>query len=98
MSPEIVKNRQPFDGYAIDLWALGPILFLMVTGFPPWERAIPTDQRFNYFSNGYLTQTIQGWNLGLDPDLVDLMQRMFWRDPRMRLSLEQVRSHPWVNR
>jgi len=95
MSPEIVRNRT-FDGYAIDLWALGPILFLMVTGFPPWERAIDTDQRFNYFANGYLQQTIQGWNLGLDPDLLDLLQRMFWRDPRMRLSLEQVREHPWV--
>jgi len=95
MSPEIVRN-DIFDGYAVDLWALGPILFLMVTGFPPWERAIATDQRFTYFSTGFLQQIIEGWNLGLDPDLLDLLQRMFWRDPRMRLSLEQVREHPWV--
>lgn len=42
---EIMKNRDPFDGHAIDMWAVGVILFLMLTGFPPWERACRTDER-----------------------------------------------------
>ena len=95
MSPEIVRN-DIFDGYAVDLWALGPILFLMVTGFRPWERAITTNEAFIHISNGHLEQVVQIWNLVLDPDLLDLLQGMFRRDPRMRLSLEQVREHPWV--
>jgi serine/threonine protein kinase len=37
MSPEVCKNQMPFDGPAVDLWATGVILFLMLTGFPPWE-------------------------------------------------------------
>jgi serine/threonine protein kinase len=32
MSPEIYENKQPFDGFAVDLWAAGVILFLMMTG------------------------------------------------------------------
>jgi serine/threonine protein kinase len=46
MSPEIYKNATPFDGFAVDMWAAGVILFLMVTGFPPWDRACNTDERF----------------------------------------------------
>ena len=42
---EIMKNRDPFDGHAVDMWAVGVILFLMLTGFPPWERACRTDER-----------------------------------------------------
>ena len=32
MSPEIHENKQPFDGFAVDMWAAGVILFLMMTG------------------------------------------------------------------
>merc|ERR1711971_56514 len=37
MSPEIYRNEEPFDGFAVDMWAAGVILFLMLTGFPPWD-------------------------------------------------------------
>ena len=29
---------------------------------------------------------------------MDLLQGMFWSDPRRRLSLEQVKAHPWMER
>ena len=32
MSPEIHENKEPFDGFAVDMWAAGVILFLMMTG------------------------------------------------------------------
>jgi len=96
MSPEIYKNREPFDGYTVDMWAAGVILFLMVTGFPPWERACQTDERFKYMTAGYLVQMLTEWNLGLSSDLMDLLQRMLFLDPKDRLSLDQVRAHPWM--
>lgn len=96
MSPEIYKNQEPFDGYAVDMWAAGVILFLMLTGFPPWERACMTDERFKYMTAGYLVQMLTEWNLGLSSDAMDLLQRMLFLDPKDRLSLEQVRAHPWM--
>ena len=68
----------------------------MVAGFPPWEIADRMDEKFYFISNGYFEQTVRGWNLGLSADLIDLLQRMFFLNPRDRLSLEQVRAHPWM--
>jgi serine/threonine protein kinase len=96
MSPEIYQNTEPFDGYAVDMWAAGVILFLMLTGFPPWERASPTDERFHYMTAGYLVQMLTEWEIGLSSDALDLLQRMLFLDPKDRLSLDQVRAHPWM--
>ena len=97
MSPEILDNRVPFDGYGVDLWAVGVILFIMLTGFPPWERACRrTDERFRLISDGYLQPLLAQWGLHLSGDAVDLLQRMLFLNPRDRLSLNQIRAHPWM--
>jgi len=96
MSPEIYKNQKPFDGFAVDMWAAGVILFLMLTGFPPWERACQTDERFKYMTAGYLVQMLTEWETGISSDAMDLLQRMLFLDPKDRLSLDQVRAHPWM--
>lgn len=96
MSPEVYKNKDPFDGFAVDMWAAGVILFLMLTGFPPWEKACGTDDRFKYMTAGYLVQMLTEWEVGLTPDAMDLLQRMLFIDPKDRLSLDQVRAHPWM--
>jgi serine/threonine protein kinase len=96
MSPEIYQNQEPFDGFAVDMWAAGVILFLMLTGFPPWERACQTDERFHYMTAGYLVQMLTEWEIGLSSDAMDLLQRMLFLDPKDRLSLDQVRAHPWM--
>jgi len=96
MSPEIYQDSAPFDGFAVDMWATGVILFLMLTGFPPWERPCRTDERFKYMTQGYLVQMLTEWNVGLSGDAMDLLQRMLWIDPNDRLSLAQVRAHPWM--
>mmetsp|Transcript_34955 Transcript_34955/g.37851 ORF Transcript_34955/g.37851 Transcript_34955/m.37851 type:complete len:542 (+) Transcript_34955:71-1696(+) len=95
MSPEIYRNDS-FDGFAVDMWAAGVILFLMLTGFPPWEKACQTDERFHYMTAGYLVQMLTEWEIGLSSDAMDLLQRMLFLDPKDRLSLDQVRAHPWM--
>ena len=95
-APELVVN-EPFDGFAVDVWALGPILFIMTFGTQPWDNARDTDRKFQFFSNGHLARIVKRYELNASDELVDLLQGMFWRDPRRRLSLSQVREHAWVN-
>ena len=46
MPPEVLLNDKPFDGFAIDVWACGVILFIMLVGLPPFEWADRDDPRF----------------------------------------------------
>lgn len=96
MSPEIYENKAPFDGFAIDLWAAGVILYIMLTGFPPYDQASRTDQRFDLIINGNLMKQLKSWGINLSEDAGDLMQSMLLLDPRDRLTLAEVMSHPWI--
>jgi serine/threonine protein kinase len=96
MSPEIFANSDNFDGFAVDLWAAGVILYIMLTGFPPYDQATVADQRFELIVQGRLMEQLQNWDILLSPEAGDLMQSMLLLEPRDRLTLSQVMSHPWV--
>lgn len=96
MSPEIAANEEPFDSHAVDLYAVGAILFTMVTGFHGWEMPVRTDERFRYLSGGFLEQMLIEWNTGLTHACMDLLQRLIFFSPTDRLSLSQIRAHPWM--
>lgn len=96
MSPEIYDNKAPFDGFAIDLWAAGVILYIMLTGFPPYDQASRTDARFDLIVNGNLMRQLKSWGIRLSGEAGDLMQSMLLLNPADRLTLAEVLSHPWV--
>jgi serine/threonine protein kinase len=96
ITPEIFASNVPFDGFSIDLFAAGVILFIMIVGLPPWETATSNDPRFRVVAGGGLARMVQTWGRELSPLAADLLQRMLNADPRNRLSLMQVREHEWV--
>ena len=98
ISPEILKSELPFDGFAIDLWAAGVILFIMLVGLPPWEFAKRDDPRFCVVQKGGLRSMLVKWNRAISDDAADLLQKMLMEDPRERLSLCEVKDHHWVMR
>lgn len=97
IAPEVF-GEMPFDGHAVDMWAVGVCLFMMLTGETPWNIPREFDRRFKAF---VLEQGLSGWLAGHDANLsdnaADLLQKMLSHDPQMRLSLQQVRDHPWMN-
>jgi serine/threonine protein kinase len=96
MSPEVYNNVDNFDGFAIDLWAAGVILYIMLTGFPPYDQASLTDERFKLIIHGQLVQQLNHWDIFPSAEAGDLLQRMLRLHPRDRLTLAQIMSHPWV--
>lgn len=96
MSPEVFANKEPFDGFAIDLWSAGVILYIMLTGFPPYDQASRADQRFELIVTGRLVEQLHNWDIRLSEEAGDLLQRMLQLNPRKRLTLAHVMSHPWV--
>lgn len=96
LAPEILDQRK-FDGHATDLWAAGIVLFITLVGLAPFEVAQSSDSRFQKIAEmGELEDFLESLEVSLSPEAMDLLQNMLWSDPRDRLTLTDVLSHPWV--
>ena len=98
MAPELFDCRASFDVFAADVWALGIILFLLLTGMPPWDAAtgpVATDLRFVYVRDGRLRDLLNTWNITLSEHAPDVLQRLLTADPRQRLTIPELKAHPW---
>ena len=96
ISPEVIRSEEPFDGFAIDLWAAGVVLFIMLVGLPPWEFAREEDPRYRMVIRGGLARMLQSWDRQVSEPAADLLQKMLNQDPRDRLSLCEIKDHLWV--
>lgn len=83
----ILKN--PY-GKAADLWSLGCLLFTLVVGRPPFESTDIRDT-FSRVSRGDFRIPED-----VSPPAKDLINRLIVLDPSQRLSLEQIKRHPYL--
>lgn len=95
MAPEIYASTDAFDGFAVDVWTAGTILFCMLTGNSSYKRAHPTDPQF-YWMTMDLSALMEQWGVRLSPDALHLVQNMLLVDPRDRMTLDEVLNHPWM--
>jgi hypothetical protein len=96
MSSEIYKNKD-FYAAAVDIWALGVILFIMLTGIPPVETPSEIDPRFRMVAEGRLFELMDLWRVDfLSAEARDLLFGLLQVDPRARLTMEEIRAHSWV--
>lgn len=84
-APE-VDGYRPYDE-TVDLWSLGVVIFEMLTGTLPFGNS------------GKMTmdENVE-WPVGstVDEGALDLIRRLLRIDPRERLPLSKVCTHPWV--
>ncbi|EEC47258.1 predicted protein, partial [Phaeodactylum tricornutum CCAP 1055/1] len=95
IAPEIIAGED-FDGYAVDLWSAGVILFIMLVGRAPFRWAHNSDQRFAQISSNRLREMIKHIGIPLSNTVIDLLQNMLCREPNKRLLLREILSHPWM--
>lgn len=97
LAPELLKSDVPFDGFAVDMWAAGVILFMMLVGRAPFREAHTTDPKFlTVACKGQLRSLLQSLHIKISDEAVDLLQNLLWQDPRRRLTLQEALTHPWV--
>ncbi len=54
ISPEVLREDEVFNPMNSDLWALGVILFMVLTGVPPVDKATLADERYGLICEGKL--------------------------------------------
>jgi len=94
--PEIINKEDYVDAFALDLWAAGVVLFIMLVGRAPFKWAHPTDQRYEKMSRGGLKNLLKLLEIRMSPEAADLLQGFFHCDPRKRSTLAEIMNHPWV--
>lgn len=97
MAPEMVKN-QGYDGKLADIFSAGVILFIMLSGFPPFQEISSNDWWFDKLSKGKarLFWKAHARNATYSPTAMDLIQRMLEPNPAKRITLEEILVHPWM--
>ena len=87
-SPEMVSGNK-YNGFRIDVWSTGIILYAMIYGYLPFEDP----------DNEILFQKIleckPDMPSGVSVSAVDLMKRIMVTNPDKRITIEQIKEHPF---
>jgi len=93
LAPEMLQ-RHTYDK-AIDIWALGVIVFVLLCGCLPFDDdsakiESESDARMKF------TLRFPRWASNLSLPAKDLLQRLLAVDPKDRIHADQALRHPWV--
>ncbi|XP_053196416.1 calcium/calmodulin-dependent protein kinase kinase 2 [Scomber japonicus] len=95
LAPEaLCETRKNFSGKALDVWAMGVTLYCFVFGVCPFmdERILALHQKIK-------TQPVElPEHADISDDLKDLLLKMLDKNPETRISIPQIKVHPWVTR
>ena len=88
-SPEMVRGHK-YDGFKIDIWSSGIILYAMLCGYLPFEEMENDD------CNEVLFKNIMECNVEyppefIPPDAKSLLKKILVKDPRRRITIEEIK-------
>eukprot|EP01136_Pigoraptor_vietnamica_P007451 Opistho-1_new@2671 len=92
ISPEVLK-RVPY-GKAVDMWACGVILYILLAGYPPfWHE--DRQKLYSLIILGEYDYPSPDFD-DVTPAARDLIDKLLTGDPAQRLSIQEALNHPWI--
>jgi serine/threonine protein kinase len=88
LPPEMIEGKE--HDASVDVWGIGVLLYEFLVGSPPFEESQQRDT----------IRRIKAVDIKFPPFVKplarDLIKRFLQHDPQQRISLKDVRGHPWI--
>ncbi|KAJ4297605.1 serine/threonine-protein kinase gin4 [Kalmusia sp. IMI 367209] len=94
-APEVIKT-QSYDGGKADVWSCGVILFVLLTGTPPFNYDGDPDNLKPLFKA--ITRADYIMPEELSPEAQDLIRAILVPDPKRRISIQKIWDHPFMRK
>jgi calcium/calmodulin-dependent protein kinase I len=93
IAPEILKGE--LYGYGVDLWAIGVIVYILLSGVMPFGGETEEEQ-FDAIKRGDMEYPPETWGT-ISKEAKSFVSSLLTVDPSKRSDAESALSHPWVD-
>lgn len=94
-APEVIKTTS-YDGAKADVWSCGVILYVLLTGTPPFNYSGEDRHLKNLFQDIAAAKYVLPDTLSMEAQ--DLIKRILIPDPKRRISLDEIWTHPFLRK
>ena len=90
-SPEMLIGKK-YDGIMVDIWSTGIILYVMLCGCLPFE-----DKNRDILYKKIIKCKIK-FPDNLEEDAIDLIKKILVNDPNKRITIKEIKEHPFYKK
>ncbi len=94
-APEVIKTIS-YDGAKADVWSCGVILYVLLTGTPPFNYSGENRHLKGLFQDIAAAKYVMPDDLSREAQ--DLIKRILVADPKRRISLDEIWDHAFLRK
>ncbi|XP_065010128.1 serine/threonine-protein kinase SAPK7-like isoform X1 [Musa acuminata AAA Group] len=94
IAPEVLSRRE-YDGKMADVWSCGVTLYVMLVGAYPFEDPEDTKNFRKTMTRIMSVQYTIPEYVHISKDCRQLLSGIFMADPSKRITIREIRHHPW---
>ncbi len=90
-SPEMVMGKK-YNGFCIDIWSSGIILYAMLCGYLPFEE-VENDEYNEVLFKNIVECNVEYPSEFITPVAKDLLKKILVKDPKKRITIDEIKQH-----